>query len=113
MNTLQKIREAVIACHPEKFEVDIRRKGEGLAAYDAMMETLEEVTLADILLAIYAVQPANKTLVTLECDGQFVITSYDNAGKLVQLGATWNLRRDNLEDQSLETIGFIGSILGV
>lgn len=59
-------------------------------------------------------QPANKTLVTLECDGQFVLTSFpSNFEEKRALGPTWNLSKDNYDEQTEETRRFIGNLLGV
>ena len=103
---LEKIRAKCIEVNPEIVEY---HPGDRLRT-DGWVRTIR---LADVLLAIYAQSPANKTLITLESDGQFVVTSYDNAGKKMELGPTWNLRKDSLEDQSPECITFISSILGV
>lgn len=46
-------------------------------------------SLADVLNAIQKKDPANKTKITLESDGQFLIYSPKDNGKL--LGPTWNL----------------------
>lgn len=68
--------------------------------------------LADVLLAIWKQAPANKTLITLESDGQFIVTSYDNAGKKICSGPSWKLSEDDLTAQSDETLEFLASLLG-
>lgn len=80
---------------------------------DGYMKILgRPITLADVLRAIHLTAPANKTLVTLESDGQFIIKRYDDNGKTVEGGPRWNLSTD-LDGQSEECKAFLSKVLGV
>ena len=61
------------------------------------------LTLPDVLRAVVKVNPANKTLVTMESDGQFVIDR-------INLKCTWNLTKD-WSGQTQEVKDFIGGII--
>lgn len=70
------------------------------------------ITLADVLRAMYSIQPANKTLITLECDGQFIETFHNGSFSEKMAGPTWNLAL-NLDGQTDETRAVISKLLGV
>jgi hypothetical protein len=63
------------------------------------------IRLADVLLAILKQDPANRTKLLLESSGQFRQV-FPN-----RLGPYWNLRADDLEKQSEETISFLYELL--
>lgn len=69
------------------------------------------ITLSVVLRAIGKIQPANKTRVRVECDGQFLV--YREPSKQHWAEATWNLEKDDWESQTRETQLFIGSLLQV
>jgi hypothetical protein len=71
------------------------------------------ITLAVVLRAIHKINAANKTLVNVECDGQFLKHWFNFSTKKSKLGPTWNLAKDNYDDQSEATKEFIGEMLGV
>lgn len=62
-----------------------------------------EIRLADVLLAIWKKDLANRTNVILESSGQF------RTGNLLR--EYWDLKHDNLELQSEETIKFLAELL--
>jgi len=73
--------------------------------YEVDFEVLgRPIRLSDVLLAIYKKDNANKTNVYLESDGQFVING-NFATKY------WDLKNDNLELQSENTIKFLANLL--
>lgn len=73
-------------------------------------------TLAVVLRAIRANNPANKTLILVEADGQFIQKSLIGNEVHTQGKEWWNLEHDSfawhVENQP-ETIKFIGELLGV
>lgn len=133
---IEEIRRAVIAVNPEiedycslSKRVDGKRHshvfdgddpytichycGERRSAPSGMLITsgngeLRPIRLADVLLAIWKVTPANKTNITVECDGQFIQRTN---GENPFTKETWNLRRDSLEDQEEPTINFIHELI--
>lgn len=135
---LQKIKDACIKANPEimelKFGCEVlmqysaetqiintpKNEGKwfGITNYETAFnpEEVKEILgrpirLADVLLAIHAKAPENKTRITLESDGQF-IQRLDN-GSFTEPWArsNWNLKDDNLEHQSEECINFIAELL--
>lgn len=76
------------------------------------VDLVEDITLAVVLRAILKMQPANKTLITLECDGQFLTHDFSRSS-VAMLGPTWNLAKDNFDGQTPECQAFIGSLLDV
>lgn len=99
---MTRIREACIAANPKAASCDIAGCDGHHIAY----------RLADVLLALHAKNAANKTLVNLECDGQFIEYWFDFGTKRQsKLGPAWDLRNDDLELQSDECVKFIHGLL--
>lgn len=63
------------------------------------------IRLADVLLTLHKKNGANKTLLNVECDGQFV------TGLNKTLGPTWNLRKDDLNEQDETLVSFLYDVL--
>lgn len=103
MTLLQKIREKCIEANPEK-----------VCPHSATCKgpRCSVIRLADVLLAI------GNMLVVVDCWGNMYQLSMKLSDKLPKFDkknptARWNLRRDNLEDQSPETLEFISKVLEV
>lgn len=77
------------------------------------------IRLADVLLAIHKADPANKTNVTLESDGQFKHEVYDSKNpqpngqvtSTIYSKSHWNLRDDNIDNQSWGCKQFLVELL--
>lgn len=106
MTDLDVIREACVRANPE---IIVLR--EAATFTGEILEENRTIRLADVLLAIHAKAPANKTLITLESDGQFVVHWMNFSKMQSKLGPTWNLLKDSLEDQSPKTLSFIADLL--
>ena len=90
MNKIDKIREACIKANPEIEQIC---GGEDVAHFcpNCSNKIGRPIRLADVLLAIGEVRP------------DFLLA--------VGHPANWNLKDDNLENQSEETIGFIHNLI--
>jgi hypothetical protein len=66
------------------------------------------IRLADVLLAITKASPNNHNRVWLKSDGRFVLNENGNS---LHNPADWNLRKDDLTEQSEECINFIYELL--
>ena len=94
MKNLQIVRGAVIKANPEIMEIRVRKlcKEHGFGNDKChCIARQRPIRLADVLLAIGEIRP------------DFLLA----VGHL----ASWNLRKDNLEEQSEETINFLASLL--
>jgi hypothetical protein len=100
---LQSIREACIKANPEK-----NWKGFKYGKLGVINATCG---LADVLLAIWKANPANRTNITVESSGQFIYITYDDAGAYKNAGPEWNLRKDDLTEQSDESLAFLADLL--
>lgn len=102
------VLEACVRANPEIKQIDC-----GSPCHCKILK-YRDVRLADVLLAIVSRQPSNKTLITLESDGQFVEHWFNYAGKQSKLGPIWNLRNDSLEwhrDNKPETVAWLAKLL--
>lgn len=109
---LEAIRAACIKANPQI----VVNKHAQLIKLDHTVEYFEEcrpVRLADVLLAIHAVEPANKTNVTIESDGQFIqrLPTGNGTETVPHAMLHWNLRQDDLTEQSDECITFLISVV--
>jgi hypothetical protein len=108
---LQTIREACIKVSPNG-----QWKEVGSITNDAdgnLVVNLQDrrIRLADVLLAIWQVNPANRTNVVVESAGTFVITSWHGVESSRSLGPEWNLPKDDLTQQSDECLAFLADLL--
>lgn len=102
---MEKIKSAVqAACFRSEFsDCDIGTECEcGVYAYHL------EIQLADILRTIHAKNPANKTLITMDCDGQFLEFNPLTNERFAK--AKWDLHHP-LDGQSEATIDFLANLL--
>lgn len=67
------------------------------------------IRLADVLLAIWKKTPSNKTKITVESDGQFLVFNPLLNQRFAK--QTWNLLKDDLSQQSQETMEFLAGLL--
>ncbi len=113
---LKEIREACIEANPEKKWVEPCPCG-------CIYDRVESVALADVLLAIHALEPEKRPMYfAAGCDGGFYETryTYPDGDKCViehhglgGIGVGWLLENDNLTAQSPECIAFIHKLITV
>lgn len=75
-----------------------------------------EIRLADVLLAIWKANPANRTNIRLEMDGTFLQNKVSDIPGISDekhyfVMQSWNLLKDSLSDQLFETKEFIYQLL--
>lgn len=96
---IELIRQKCIEANPAREEQWQTQNG----------DTQRPCRLADVLLAILAKGPQWKTAIRVESDGQFNL--YREPSKQWWCEATWNLLKDDLNEQSEETINFLATLL--
>lgn len=109
MNTrnqqMADIREACIKANPEIEKRELPEMSDSSFPWP-------EIRLADVLLAILAVNPANRTNILVESGGLIKQMEWSDDDRYVyKSGADYNLRADDLTQQSDECIEFISSLL--
>lgn len=88
-------------------------EGHSFCGNDDIIEIIgRPIRLADVLLAIWKKNPANRTNVVLESSGQFRVThTWGGRRDIIVLGETWNLLEDDIDRQSDDTIEFLHGLL--
>lgn len=101
---LAAIKEKVIAANPEQLE---------FVSLGGLKVLAREIRLADVLLA--AETSIKGCQLAIETDGRFIDIAdktYDTPNKEFQnTGVKWNLRADDLDQQSDECVAFLHSLL--
>lgn len=82
-----------------------RPKRERVCIFCGYCERDYRFSLAAVLMAAVAANPANRTLLTVESSGQF------RNSLTGMLGPYWNLRDDSLDAQSEECISYLHPIV--
>ncbi len=118
MTNLEKLRAAIIEAVPEIVErVDkevlgyaywfrLHKSWSDEEILECVTGVQPKITLADVLRAI----PGGELTLVIDDMGEF---GWRTTGKrdVYWLGVYWNLAKDNLDDQSPETIDFLTSVL--
>lgn len=97
MTDLELIKAACVAANPDK-------DWQHWETPDRLVDTSPR--LADVLLAIGEKLPKTEYLV----DARGFVLSYSTLS-VAEPSVSWNLRADNLDDQSLECLAFIANLL--
>lgn len=106
---IREIQEACIVANPE---IKARHYGLIVDGVPFVSKYIEPpIRLADVLLAIWKKNPANRTNVVVESAGTFVVTRWHDSKMTKLLGPDWNLCKDSLAEQSPECITFLHSLL--